>query len=128
MRRRLISCAALLLAVVLAIPSAPAAADTSVIATSDLEQALARRQVQDDAARDRVTTLLRRPDVQALAGEAGLDLKRAESAVQALDGAELEAVAAHAAALDQELAGGQTIRINLIVLLLIIIIVILLAD
>ena len=90
--------------------------------------------VQDhaaDAAADRETVarLLQRPDVQAIAGDLGLDLRRAESAVATLDGQQLTELAAQARQAEQALAGGQSsvtisttmIIIGLLVLILLIV-------
>jgi hypothetical protein len=64
-----------------------------------------------------------------MAGEMGLDVRRAEGAVAALQGAELQQAAVRATAARDLLVGGATgtVQISLVSLLLIIIIVILLA-
>jgi hypothetical protein len=99
------------------------------VTSSELEQALGRDADREAAARERVTGLLRRDDVRAMAHEAGVDLVRAEAAVATLEPTELQDLARQAATIESGLAGGDTvIRISLIALLLIIIIVILLAD
>jgi hypothetical protein len=99
---------------------------SGIVGTADLDRALAARQSEVQASRDSIRALLAREDVQALAGEMGLDVRRAGGAVDTLEGGELEQLAAQAAAADRELAGGQTVRISLIAALLIIIILILL--
>jgi hypothetical protein len=81
------------------------------------------------ADREAVLRLLARPDVQAVAGDLGVDLRRAESAVSTLDGEQLIDVAAQARQTEQALAGGQSsvtisttmIIIGLLVLILIIV-------
>jgi hypothetical protein len=75
--------------------------------------------VQDhaaDAAADRETVarLLRRPEVQAIAGDLGLDLRRAASAVATLDGPQLTELAAQARQAERALAGGQSVTISAI--------------
>jgi hypothetical protein len=90
--------------------------------------------VQDHAAdttadREAVLRLLERPDVQAVAGDLGLDLRRAQSAIATLDGQQLSDLAAQARQAEQALAGGQSrivisttvIIIALLVLILIIV-------
>ena len=69
-----------------------------------------------DAASDRETVarLLQRPEVQAIAGDLGLDLRRAESAVATLDGQQLTELAAQARQAEQALAGGQSVTISAI--------------
>jgi hypothetical protein len=83
------------------------------------------------AAADRADLLrvLSNPEVKAVADKAGLDLKRATTAVASLGGAELSELAAQARQVDQALAGGQSrvvisttvIIIALLVLILIIV-------
>jgi CHASE3 domain sensor protein len=84
----------------------------------------------DAAARNTIKELLARDEVREVAGRAGLDLKRANAAVDTLEGTELQEMAARAATADAALAGGKniTITISLVALLLIIIIVILLVK
>ena len=99
-----------------------------VVGQSDLDQAVSKSQGRDEAARASVTTLLQRDEVKSLANAYGLDLRRAEGAVGALQGDELMRVAGLAATANSQLAGGaQSITISLVALLLIIIIVILVA-
>jgi len=106
-------------------------ADRSVgLATeADLDNALAKALVQEDAARDTITTLLQRDEVRSLAEGYGLDVRRAEAAVGTLQGDELQRLSLLAADADYQLAGGdRVISISLVALLLIVIIVILLAK
>ena len=84
------------------------------------------------AAADRVDLLrvLGNPEVKAVAEKAGLDLRRATTAVASLDGQELTQLAAQARQVDQALAGGQSsvtisttvIIIGLLVLILLVLI------
>lgn len=103
-----------------------AEAPAGIASQADLDRALATSAHQEDAARDTIKSLLHREDVAAIAAGAGLDLRRAEAAVGTLQGDELQSLAAQAANVDSQLAGGDTIiSISLVTLLLIIIIVIL---
>jgi len=96
---------------------------------ADLDNAVAKALVQEDAARNTITTLLQRDEVRSLAEGYGLDVRRAEAAVGTLQGEELQRLSLLAADADYQLAGGdQIIRISLVALLLIIIIVILIAK
>jgi hypothetical protein len=75
--------------------------------------------VQDHSAaaagdRETVARLLQRPEVQAIAGDLGLDLRRAESAVATLEGQQLTELAAQARQAEQALAGGQSVTISAI--------------
>lgn len=100
----------------------------SLATQADLDNALAKRLGQEDAARSTITTLLRRDEVRSMAESHGLDVRRAEAAVSTLQGDELERLALLAADADAQLAGGSpNITISLVALLLIVIIVILIA-
>lgn len=73
--------------------------------------------VQDHVAsaatdREAVARLLARPEVQRIAGEAGIDMRRAAQAAATLDGAQLTELAAQARQLEQSLAGGQSVTIS----------------
>jgi hypothetical protein len=98
------------------------------VSQSDLEQALAAKVRSDDVARDTLRQLLERKDVQELAKGYGLDARQAEAAVGTLQGEELQRLAAQAATVNAQLAGGDevVVRMSLVALLLIVIIVILL--
>jgi hypothetical protein len=73
--------------------------------------------------------VLANAEVKAVADKAGLDLRRATTAVASLDGQELAQLAAQARQLDEALAGGQSrivisttvIIIALLVLILLIV-------
>jgi hypothetical protein len=91
--------------------------------------------VQDHASaraadREAVLRLLDRPDVQAVAGDIGLDLRRAQSAIATLDGQQLTDLAAQARQAEQALAGGQSrvvISTTLIIIALLVLILIIVA-
>lgn len=122
-------CLAAFLGVALTIlPVAPALAGDSVVTRADLDRAVSARHDADEASRTTIRALLARDEVKAIAKDAGLDLRRAQSAVATLDGDELRGLAAQAATADAALAGGTTIQISLVAALLIIIIVILLVN
>ena len=82
------------------------------------------------ADRDAVLRLLAHPDVQAVAGDAGIDLRRAERAAGTLEGPALAEIAAQARQAEQALAGGQsrvTISTTTIIIVLLLIILIVVA-
>jgi hypothetical protein len=91
----------------------------------------ALQQHVSSAAADRADLLrvLANPEVKAVAEKAGLDLRRATTAVASLEGQELSQLAAQARQVDQALAGGQSrivisttvIIIALLVLILLIV-------
>jgi len=118
------------LAGLLAMPAGQARADDgrSVVGVSDLDQALRDRQAARRASRQSLERLLAREDVRALAGEMGLDVRRANAAVATLSDDELERLGSQAAAADAALAGGRDVHIDLVVLLLLVVILILLVK
>jgi len=82
-----------------------------------------------DQDRDAVRLFLQRTDVRSIGGKYGIDMRRADSAVAAMDASEIARIAAQARAADDALAGGQskvtisttTIIIGLLVLILLIV-------
>ena len=97
---------------------------------SALDAAVQDHVATSTADRETVQRLLERPEVQSVAGDLGLDLRRAQSAVSTLDGQQLSTIAAQASQVEQALAGGQSsitlsttmIIIGLLVLILIVLI------
>ena len=99
---------------------------------SALESAVQEYVASGAADREAVLRLLARPEVQAIAGEVGIDLRRVESAVGTLEGSQLAEVAAQARESEHALAGGQS-RISIsttviIIALLVIILIIVAVD
>ena len=125
--------ATIVLAGLLALSSPQARCDDGTsgpVSQAQLDRAIATRLRDEDASRRSIRRLLQREDVQRLARGYGLDARRAEAAVGTLSGEELQRLAAQAAAVDSQLAGGDelVIRMSLVALLLIVIIVILLSQ
>jgi hypothetical protein len=111
--RMLVSIVVLMVSLVAVIP--PVHAQTSHAAPqSALDAAVQDHSAAAAGDRETVARLLQRPEVQAIAGDLGLDLRRAESAVATLDGPQLTELAAHARQAEQALAGGQSITISAI--------------
>jgi hypothetical protein len=117
--------------VVLSGPS-PLRADqqSGVVSRTDLDRAMEQRANDEEGARQTIRRLLQRDDVQKMTQGYGLDLRRAEAAVGTLQGDELQRLAAQAAQVDAQLAGGDELylHISLVAALLIVIIVILLTQ
>lgn len=110
----------------------PAHAQTSHAAPqSALDAAIHDHTAAAEADRETVLGLLARPEVEAIAGDVGLDLRRAQSAIDTLDGEQLTALAAQARQAEQALAGGQSITISaiwIIIGLLVLILLIVVLD
>ena len=117
-----------LLAIIMAAPRIQAQSHTA--SQSAIDAAL--QQHVSTAAADRADLLrvLGNPEIKAVADKAGLDLRRATTAVASLDGQELTQLATQARQVDQALAGGQsriTISTTLIIIALLVIILIIVA-
>ena len=109
----------------------PASAQTSHAATQSAIDAALQQKVSDTSTdREIVLRLLERSEVKDLAGEVGLDLRRAQDAIATLDGQELTELAAQARQVEQSLAGGQsriTISTTLLIVALLVLILLIVA-
>ena len=123
-----VSVLAILLTVLTAVPRVHA--QTSHTATqSAIDSALEQHVSSAEADRAAVLRVLEHSAVKEVAASAGIDLRRAASAVATVDGQELGALAAQARQVEQALAGGQSrvvisttvIIIALLVLILLIV-------
>jgi hypothetical protein len=127
--RTLVSALVMMFTLTTAVPRA--AAQTAHTAPQSAIDAALQQQVGATAAdRETVLRLLERTEVKELAGQVGLDLRQAQSAVAALDGQELATLAAQARQAEAGLAGGQssvTISTTMIIIGLLVLIVLILA-
>jgi hypothetical protein len=127
--RTSISVLAILMLVMTAVPRAQS--HTSHAAPqSALDAALQQHTSSTAADRETVLRVLEQPEVAALAGSMGVDLRRAASAVATLDGEQLAQLAAQAQQVDEALAGGQSrvvISTTLIIIALLVLILIIVA-
>lgn len=109
----------------------PVNAQTSHAAPPSALDAAVQEHVASTAAdREAVVRLLARPEVRAVAGDLGIDLRRAESAVATLEGRTLTELAGQARQVEQALAGGQsrvTISTTLIIIGLLVLILLIVA-
>lgn len=96
---------------------------------SAIDAALQQKISSGDTDRATVLRLLERPEVQAVAGQAGIDLRTAKDAVSTLNGPQLTELAAQASQVEQALAGGQSLTINttLLIIGLLLLVVLILA-
>jgi hypothetical protein len=128
---------AVVLSIVMAAPriqaSSPGAGQsappTHIAGQAVLDAAVQEHARATDRDREAVRLFLQRADVRAIAGKSGIDIRRAESAVAAMDASEVANMAAQARAASETLAGGQgsvtisttAIIIGLLVLILLIV-------
>jgi hypothetical protein len=99
----------------------------TIVDSRTIDQALAEANESTRAKRQTIRTALQQPEVQRVAERLGVDLPRAQAAVATLDGGNLDRIAAQAQLVNEEIAGGQTVRLNLlwiIILLLVIILIV----
>jgi hypothetical protein len=102
---------------------------THIAGQSVLDAAVQEHARAAEGDRETVRLFLQRADVRAIAGKYGVDIRRAESAVAAMDAAEVANMAVQARAANETLAGGQgsvtisttAIIIGLLVLILLIV-------
>jgi hypothetical protein len=118
----------ILLSIVVAMPRVQAQASHTA-SQSAIDAALQDHVSSAAAERADVQRVLANPEVKAVADAAGIDLRRASTAVASLEGEQLSQIAAQARQVDQALAGGQSkivisttvIIIALLVLILLIV-------
>ena len=117
------------LAMLMMASSSAFAGQQHVVSPSQLATAVADGAAKQDTNRATVREALERPEVQAVASKLGLDLSRANAAVDTMSGAELEQAANAAQQVNEQLVGGaSTVVIStttvIIILLLVIILVV----
>ena len=120
----------LVLSLVALMTSSTAFADQQhLVSPTELAATVADGAAKQDMNRATVREALERPEVQAVASKLGLDVTRADEAVDALSGAELEKAANAAQQVNEQFVGGassvviSTTTIIIILLLVIILIV-----
>jgi hypothetical protein len=119
-----------LLCILMAVPRVAAQqpqAGSHAAPSAAIDEALQQHVTAADADRAVIQRLLARPDVQALAAEIGLDIRRAHTAVATLEGGQLSDLAARARQAERGLAGGQgSVRISTTLIIIALLVVILL--
>jgi hypothetical protein len=127
--RSICSGVAVLLCVLVAVPNSYAQSQ-HVASQAALDAAVQQQVRAVDRDRETVRLFLQRDDVKAVAGNAGLDVGRAETAVAVMSPSELASLAGQARQADQSLAGGQssvTISTTMIIIGLLVLVVLILA-
>jgi hypothetical protein len=124
MRTSLTSVLIVIFTLVAAVP--PVRAQSHAAPQAALDAALQQHVETADADRAAVLRVLDHPEVKSVAAKAGLDLRRAASAVSTLDGARVGELAAQARQVESALAGGQSFNISATMIIIILLVVILL--
>jgi hypothetical protein len=121
-----------LFCVFLTLPSPSVSAEEKhVVDSGDLSRMMQKRVEGDRAKQELIQRVLERREVREAAGRFGLDIRRAETAIPTLGGADLEEAAARAAEVDQALSGGDAIVLTtttIIVIALLVTVIILATD
>jgi hypothetical protein len=110
------------------VTNATPGSEPHVVDAAELQEAIDAKLDQAGEDREAIRSLLSRPQVNALAAGAGLDLHRANIAVDALSGPGLSSLASQARQLDAQLAADSSARIpttTIIIALLVLIVLIL---
>lgn len=127
--RTYVSMLVVLLCVLTAVPRVSAQASHAA-PQSAIDAALQQHVAATDADRARVQRLLERDEVKAVAGKAGIDLRKATDAVSTMSASELAQVTAQASQVEQALAGGQSrvvISTTMIIVALLVLILLIVA-
>jgi hypothetical protein len=111
---RLVSRALIFILVVSCAMPRVGAQQQHVVDQSAIQNALDQHSERTSAKRQTIRAALSQPDVMKVAERLGLDVARADAAIGTLQGAELDRVAAQAQVVNDQLAGGQTVTLNLI--------------
>jgi hypothetical protein len=114
---------------VLTVSSTAFAGQQHLVPSSQLAETVADHIAKQDADRATVHEALARPEVQSVASSIGLDLARANAAIDTMSAADLDRAADAARNVNQQLVGGaSTVVIStttiIIILLLVIILII----
>ena len=126
--RTSVSVLAILLMVLMAVPRL--GAQSHAAPQSALDAAVQQHVAGVSADREAVLRVLDRSEVKTVAERAGIDLRRATSAVSTLQGEELAQVVAQARQVEDALTGGQSrvvISTTLIIIALLVLILIIVA-
>ena len=95
----------------------------------DVDQVQARidqQSNQEAASREAIQTMLQRPEVRSLAGQAGLDITRASAAASILSGAELSTMAAQATEVNAGIGGDSVVLTTTAIIIILLILILLL--
>ena len=118
--------AVILCCVILVVP----ASAQQIIPPGAIDDALTHRAADVTAKRQAIKTALQQPDVERVARSLGVDIARANASVATLAGADLDRIASQAQLVNDQIAGGQTVRLNLlwVIIGLLVIILIIVAS
>ena len=114
----------------LVLSASAASAQQQAASPAELDAVVVERADGIEQQRSALRALLQRPEVRAVAGANGFDVKQIEDGVGAMSGTQLQMVAPYAQTATHALAGGQSLVIStttIIIVLLLIILIVLIA-
>jgi hypothetical protein len=85
-----------------------------IIPPGAIDDALTHRAADVTAKQQAIKTALQQPDVERVARSLGVDIARANASVATLGAADLDRLAAQAQLVNDQIAGGQTVRLNVL--------------
>jgi hypothetical protein len=127
---RTYACLLVILLCVLAVTPPALAQGSHTAPQAAIDAALQEHVAATEADRVSVQRLLEREEIKAVAGQAGLDLKKAADAVATMNPGDLARVASQAKQVEQALAGGQsrvTISTTFLIIALLVLILLIVA-
>jgi hypothetical protein len=101
--------------------AAIAAEPAHVVSDAEIQAGIDQQLHSEAADRQAIRDLLARQDVQRIAGTAGLDLARADAAIGALSGPELQRLASQSRDANSRLLGGDTIVMSWTMIIIIVV-------
>ena len=120
-------CVALAVVSSILIAAPRVSAQVHVAGQEALDAAVQQHVSAVDQDRETIRVFLQRDDIRAIAGKYGVDIRRAENGIAAMNEADLASTAAKVRQANEALAGGQsTVTISLTTIIIVLLVLILL--
>jgi hypothetical protein len=120
-------CVALAVVSSILIAAPRVSAQVHVAGQETLDAAVQQHVGAVDQDRETIRVFLQRDDIRAIAGKYGVDIRRAENGIAAMNEADLASTAAKVRQANEALAGGQsTVTISLTTIIIVLLVLILL--
>lgn len=102
-------------------PVSTVAGPGHIVTAAEIQSRFDQKIHSEASDRQAIRELLARPEVRRVAGNAGLDLKRADAAVGVLTGPELSRLATQARQANSEISGGATVTMTWTMVIIIVV-------
>jgi len=130
MKKSIVTTMALMAMMMMGLMVNDAAADGAsgrhVVNVDQVQARIDQQSAGEQASRDAIQTMLQRPEVRSLAGQAGLDITRASAAASILSGAELATMAAQANEINSDIGGDSVVLTTTAIIIILLILILLL--